>query len=65
VQGQLREELVSLNIESRCAQRRTPIRLLVDSALNYHVEQGDANLLVFEPDIDWSTFAEPTIINAY
>ena len=56
---------MSVNVESRCAQRGTPIRLLVDSALKYHVEEGGANLLVFEPNIDWSTFAEPTIINAY
>ena len=41
------------------------MRLVVDSELNYRVEEGGPTPLVFEPEVDWSTFTEPTIIDGY
>ena len=41
------------------------MRIGLDSELRYEVRDTGARPLVFEPDIDWSTFTEPNIINAY
>jgi hypothetical protein len=41
------------------------MRILVDSELGYHVNDEEAAPLVFEPHINWETFAEPNIIHAY
>jgi hypothetical protein len=37
----------------------------VDSALQYRVMEEGAEPLVFLPQIDWATFTEPNIIDAY
>jgi hypothetical protein len=37
----------------------------VDSDLNFRIVRGEPGLLVFEPEIDWSRFSEPTIIDGY
>jgi len=39
--------------------------LVVDSGLNCCIERGGPNPLVFEPDVDWSTFPDPNIIDGY
>ena len=39
--------------------------LSVDSELQFRVTERDAQPLVFEPRVDWSTFREPNIINHY
>jgi hypothetical protein len=65
VQGRLRESFLTVEIVSSCAHCGEPIRLEVDSELSFRVLEGGPRPLVFEPDIDWSTFSEPNIINAY
>jgi hypothetical protein len=37
----------------------------MDGALNYRLADGDAQPLMFAPDIDWNRFEEPNIIHAY
>ena len=37
----------------------------VDSELRHPVDDQGAETLIFTPDIDWATFSEPTIIDAY
>jgi hypothetical protein len=41
--------------------------LTIDSDLRYHVFGADegAEPLVFQPLIDWTTFTEPNIIDAF
>jgi hypothetical protein len=41
------------------------MRLVVDSDLNSRIVEGNRTLLVFEPDIDWSKFKDPNIIDGY
>ena len=65
VQGQLRVEDISVEIETTCGHCGTPIHIEVDGQLIAHVLEAGCRPLVFEPDVDWSTFAESTIINAY
>jgi len=54
-----------VEIKTTCAHCREAIELVVDSALNYRIEKGGPRPLVFEPEIDWSTFKDPTIIDGY
>ncbi len=65
MQGQLRQEQLSVDIETECAHCHRPLRITLDSELWYSVEENDAQPLVFEPHVDWDTFTEPNIIHAY
>jgi hypothetical protein len=65
VQGQLRNERVSVTIETECAHCQQPIHMTVDSVSGCELHTGGAQPLVFEPKIDWDTFIEPNIIHAY
>jgi hypothetical protein len=38
---------------------------VVDAELNYRINAGGQDPLVFEPEIDWSEFNEPSIIDGY
>jgi hypothetical protein len=54
-------------VEARteCAHCSQPLGMTIDSDLRYRVDQKDAEPLVFQPLIDWATFAEPHIIHAF
>jgi hypothetical protein len=65
VQGRLRGEKLSVEVESECVHRRRALHILVDSELNFHVREKDAEPLLFEPDVDWKTFKGANIINDY
>ena len=41
------------------------MRLMVDSRLAYDVREGGPNPLVFEPDVNWAAFTDPSIIDGY
>jgi hypothetical protein len=41
------------------------MRLVVGSDLRHQISGGSTRPLVFEPEIDWSKFAEPNITHAY
>jgi hypothetical protein len=41
------------------------MRIDVDSELQYRVVEEGAEPLIFLPKIDWATFSEPNIIDAY
>lgn len=65
VQGQLRNETISVTIKTECAHCQQPIHIIVDSEAGYELHAGEAQPLVFEPHINWETFTEPNIIHAY
>jgi hypothetical protein len=66
VQGRLRAgEGLTFHIHSECAHCGRPLELTMDGALNYRLADGDAQPLMFAPDIDWNRFEEPNIIHAY
>jgi hypothetical protein len=56
---------LEVEITTACARCDEAIELVVDSDLNYRIEKGGSNPLVFESDIDWSEFEDPTIIDGY
>jgi hypothetical protein len=65
VQGHLRQSPLEVEIKTTCAHSGKAIELLVDSELNYRIVKGGPNPLVFEPEIDWTTFKDPNIIDGY
>lgn len=65
VQGRLRETALSVEIQTTCANRNAEMRFRVDHLLNHEVLEGGPEPLVFEPDVDWETFPDRTIIDGY
>ncbi len=65
MQGRLRDEYLSVEIETECAHCGVPVHLTVDSDLKWRIREQDAVPLLFEPEIDWRRFRDPTIIDAY
>jgi hypothetical protein len=65
VQGRLRGIKLSAEVESACAHCGKALHISVDSELNSHVRENDADPLLFEPDVDWKTFNGVNIINDY
>lgn len=65
VQGQLHRQFLEVEIETVCAHCKRPIEFRLDSEMRYRVHSQGAEPLVFEPHIQWETFTEPTIIQAY
>jgi hypothetical protein len=65
VQGLLRKSFLEVEIKSTCAHCSEPIELVVDSELNHRIARGGPKPLVFEPEINWAEFKDPTIIDGY
>jgi len=65
VQGRLRDEIVSIEVETLCKHCKRELHLTIDSRMQFSVHEPGASPLVFMPEIDWANFAERTIIDAY
>ena len=65
MQGQLRQEKLSFQIETECAHCGTPIHIQIDSDLNYKVLEPDASPLVFVPNVNFATLKDPSIIDGF
>ena len=72
VQGHLRNESISISIETECAHCYRSIRIEVDSAmdsepdsgLSYRVVEG-ADPLLFVPHVNFEKLKDPSIIDAF
>ena len=65
VEGQLRKKKLAVEIETECAHCRRAMHLMIDSDLQWTVQERDAQPLVFSPTVDWSRFRKPVIIHDY
>ena len=65
VQGQLRQEELTVTIDTECGHCHQPLHLEVDSELNYHVEEAQAAPLVFVPNVNFQKLDDPSIIDAF
>jgi hypothetical protein len=65
VEGRLRKEYVSVEVETKCQDCGAGMHINLDSEMKVSVREPGATPLVFMPDIDWEHFTEPTIIDAY
>jgi hypothetical protein len=65
VQGQLHREKLSFLIETECAHCGKPIRIEMDSDLNYKVLELDADPLIFVPNVNFGRLKDPNIIDGF
>jgi hypothetical protein len=65
VQGRLRHEKLSIEIETACAHCDQGLHLMLDSELQCSVKEPEATPLLFVPDVDWAHFTGPNIIHDY
>jgi hypothetical protein len=56
---------VAVEIETQCRHCGAPLHIALDGALAASVRETGARPLVFTPDVDWQTFSDRTIIDAY
>jgi hypothetical protein len=65
VQGRLRGTALSVEIETSCTHCGKEIHIRLDSDGACSVKQKEAQILVFEPEVDWTTFTKPNIIDDF
>jgi len=65
VQGRLRGEKLRVCIDSKCHHCSRSLSIEVDDELRWRVQSTGARPLLFEPDIEWSTFQGQNIIHDY
>jgi hypothetical protein len=65
VQGQLRREKLTVQIDTECGHCHTPLHLEIDSDLNHRVQEADAAPLLFVPMMNLRKLKEPSIIDAF
>jgi hypothetical protein len=65
VQGQLRHEKLTVEIETECGHCHAPLHLTVDSDLNYAVREAQAAPLLFVPLMNLRKLKDPSIIDAF
>ena len=65
MQGRLRDERLSVEIDIVCAHCGQALHLTLDSELNWSIQESDALPLLFVPEIDWKHFEGSDIIHDY
>jgi hypothetical protein len=65
VQGQLRQEKLTVSITTECGHCHKPLHLEVDSDLNFCVQEAQAVQLVFVPEVNFQKLTDPSIIDAF
>ena len=65
VQGRLREEQLSVTVNSTCAHSRRPVQIEIDSDLNYRVAEDGCRPMVFVPDVKLSELEAPSIVDDF
>jgi hypothetical protein len=65
VQGQLRQENLSVSIQTECGHCHKPLNLEIDSELNFKVQELEAAPLVFVPRVNFQKLEDPSIIDAF
>ena len=54
-----------MRIDSECSHCAKPLSLEVDDELRWKIRSPGASPLLFEPDVQWSTFHGQNIIHDY
>jgi hypothetical protein len=65
VQGQLRQEKLTVSIQTECGHCHKPLHLEVDNELNFSVQEPQAAPLVFVPKVNFQKLDDPSIIDAF
>lgn len=65
VQGRLRQQPVSITVETRCEHCLEPMTLTIDDDMNFSVEQSEAEPMIFTPDVDVYDVEAPSIVDDF
>jgi hypothetical protein len=65
VQGQLRNESITITIETECSHSGRRLHLEVDSDLRYRVIENDAAPMLFVPLVEFEKLEAPNIIDVF
>ncbi len=65
VQGRLRNQYLTVVVQTECAHCKTPMELTIDSDCNYTVKEKECHPVVFMPDIDLLNLNDENIIDAF
>jgi hypothetical protein len=65
VQGRLRNEKISFVIETQCGHCQKPIRLEINSDMNYRVATAGAQPVIYAPMVDFDKLEDPSIIDGF
>jgi hypothetical protein len=65
VQGQLRQENLSVMVNTECAHCSRPMEIRIDSDLNYIVKEEGCEPMVFVSDVNLFKLEDESIINAF
>lgn len=65
MQGSLRQQPLSVTIDTQCAQTGRPLRIRLDSDLNHQVLQEGASPLFSTPLLDLKRLKDPSITDAF
>jgi len=65
VQGRLRKEEISVTIDTVCAHCNEPFTITLDSRLNFRISPDDAEPIILSPQVDWESFSDPNILQAF
>lgn len=65
VQGRLRQESLSFVIKTECGHCREPIRIEMDSKMQYRLAGPEKKPMVYVPMVDFQQLDEPSIIDGF
>jgi len=67
VQGRLRNEYLSISVETECGHCGAPLHLEIDSDLNFEVAEAHAGAepMVYAPLLDVTKLDDPSIIDGF
>ena len=65
MQGKLRNTYLKVQIETVCAHCSSPVKIEIDSDLNYMVDDEGCTPLIFIPDIDVFNIKDESIIDSF
>jgi hypothetical protein len=65
VQGRLRNQELSFSIETHCGLSQEPIRLEIDSKMNYQISTPGAQPVIYVPMVDFDKLKDASIIDGF
>jgi hypothetical protein len=65
VQGRLRQQELNVTIDTVCGHCDQPLQIRLNHDLSFQVAEIGANPLVFLPEVDWQSFTQANILDAY
>lgn len=65
VQGRLRNEELSVKLETSCAHTNEKFSLTIDSNVDWQLSEPGPEPIIFSPNVDLANLKAPNIINDF